>query len=396
MPTPHANTGPRVVIIGAYGMTNLGDDAILTAMLAELREALPGARFAVVALERSGVPVADDVEPVAFEDRAIRDALDGADLLIIGGGGLLFDFRIRASYEDFFDDRATNFYPHYRAALVAHGRGIPVQLYAVGVGPLVGPVARGLTRTVCELAAAITVRDTLSASELQGLGVPEGKIEVTADPAVRLPVSTAGRRAAAPRVGFVIRNWFPVTAPGAVQLPHGAAYLARYLDRFAAAADHVVARWGGRPVFFAVQNEVDDDREFAARVIERMAHHSEAEIVESAAEHEALQALLAGLDLVVSTRLHGLIFAANCGVPGIGINLNTKVRAFLCDVGLPELAVSPWDGRGGALPELIDRVLEQQGDYARRLAAGMAAQRQAAARNPAVSAALLAARRGRG
>ena len=29
--------GPRIIIIGAYGMTNLGDDAILAAMLAELR-----------------------------------------------------------------------------------------------------------------------------------------------------------------------------------------------------------------------------------------------------------------------------------------------------------------------------------------------------------------------
>jgi polysaccharide pyruvyl transferase WcaK-like protein len=99
---------------------------------------------------------------------------------------------------------------------------------------------------------------------------------------------------------------------------------------------------------------------------------------------------------VVSTRLHGLIFAANAGVPGIGINLNTKVRALLCDLGLSELAVSPWDARGATLTELIDRVLEHKEEYARRLATGMAAQRLAAARNPAISAELLAARRERG
>lgn len=391
-----ATSGPRIVIIGAYGMTNLGDDAILAAMLAELRDALPGASFAVVALDHAQLPVAPDVMPVAFTDRAIRDALDGADLLIIGGGGLLFDFRIRASYDAFFSDQATNFYPHYRAALIAHGRGIPVQLYAVGVGPLVGPVARDLTRTICDLASAIAVRDAFSRHELVGLGVPEEKIAVTADPVVRLPASTSAARDAAPRVGFVIRNWFPVTAPGAAQLPHGPAYLARYLDRFAAAADHVVARWGGRPVFFSVQNEVDDDRQFAALVLERMARRDEVEIVESAAEYGALQELLGGLDLVVSTRLHGLIFAANAGVSGIGINLNTKVRAFLCDLGLPELAVSPWDGRGAALPELIDRVLEHKAEYATRLAVGMAAQRRAAARNPAISVELLASRQARG
>ena len=38
-------------------MTNLGDDAILAAMLTELREALPGATFAVVALDHTELPL---------------------------------------------------------------------------------------------------------------------------------------------------------------------------------------------------------------------------------------------------------------------------------------------------------------------------------------------------
>ena len=99
MPVPVTPGKPRLLIIGAYGMTNLGDDAILAAMLAELREALPGATFAVVAQDLAALPVAVDITPVPFTDLAIREALDGADLLIIGGGGLLFDFRIRASYD---------------------------------------------------------------------------------------------------------------------------------------------------------------------------------------------------------------------------------------------------------------------------------------------------------
>ncbi len=391
MPAPSTPGHPRLLIIGAYGMTNLGDDAILAAMLAELRDAVPGATFAVVAQDLAALPNDADITPIAFNDLAIRAALDGADLLIIGGGGLLFDFRIRASYDDFFSDRATNFYPHYRAALIAHGRGIPIHLYAVGVGPLVGPVARDLTRTICDLASAITVRDRLSQIELQALGIPAARIEVTADPAVRLPVPAIRRDAGPPRVGFVIRNWFPITAPGAVQLPHASAYLERYLDTFAAAADHVAAQRDGRPIFFSVQNEVDDDRHFAERVLARMTHRDRALVIETAADHLDLQAQLGALDLAVTTRLHGAIFAANVGVPAIGYNLNTKIRAFLTDLGLPELAVSPWNGRQTALTELIDRVLDHREAFQARVRAGMQAQRQAAARNPQVSAGLLAA-----
>lgn len=390
MPARHPAQPPRLLLIGAYGMTNLGDDAILVAMLDELRAALPGATFAVVALDPAALPIAPDITPVPFADRAIREALPGADLLVIGGGGLLFDFRIRASYDEFRGDRATNFYPHYRAAFLARELGIPVYLYAVGVGPLVGAAARDLTRQVCDLASAITVRDSLSRIELCCLGVPAARVTVTADPTMRLPTPEARRGAGAtgPQVGFVIRDWFPVTAPGTVQLPHSATYLDHYFARFAAAADHLVAARGGRALFFAVQSAVDDDRHFAGEVLRRMAHPEGATLA-AAADYRDLQALIGGLDLVVSTRLHGVIFAALAGVPAVGINLNTKVRALLIDLGLPELAVSPWDGRPGALIATIDRAIDRRDEYRARLAAGMAAQRQAAARNPAICAGLL-------
>lgn len=381
--------GPRIVILGVHGATNAGDDAILAAMLAELRAAIPTARFAVLSHNPEALVAEHGVEPIFFADSALRAALTGADLLIIGGGGLIFDFRSIGTYGDFFSTQAHGFYPYYRTALIAHGRGIPIHLYALGIGPLVGGVARALTRTICDLASAITVRDSFSLLELERCGVPRAKVRVTADPVTRLVPPAVERQADRPQIGFVIRNWYPIHAPGPVQVPHSDERQARYLDLFAVAADHVVQRWGARPTFFAVQAQWDDDRDFAHQVRSRMAHASEVRIVADTATFQELQALIGGFDLVVSTRLHGLIFAASAGIPGIGINLNTKVRAFLCDLGVPELALSPWNGRAAALTETIDRVLQQLPAYRERLAAGMATQRAAAAGNPAISAALL-------
>ena len=387
---------PQVMILGAHGFTNVGDHAILAAMLAELREALPGARFLIPTRDATALAACDDATPLPFDDRAIRAALVGLDLLILGGGGLLFDFREIIAYDDFFDDSPSYFHAFCRAVVAAHGLGVPVQLYALGIGPLVGPAARGLTRTIGALATAITVRDTLSRRELLALGVPDERIEVTADPAVRLDVPAPVAAGDIPQVGFVIRNWSPIDETGPVRLPDGPAYAERYLDSFARAADRVAARWGGRAVFFAIQREIDDDQGLARRVLARMAHPDRARIIEEPGDHAEVRRLLGGLDLVVSTRLHGLIFAANAGVPGIGVNLNTKVRAWLADLGLDDLAVSPWDGRPTALAEVIDRVFARPDDYRARLATGMAAQRRAAERNPAISAALVAARRGEG
>src|SRR5690242_13564552 len=119
--------GPRVVIVGASGFTNLGDDAILAAMLPELRAALPAARFAIA----SGDPAqpllhAPDIDPLPFADDVIAAALDGADLLIIGGGGFIYDYEMRVRASDCLAGNRAFFYPYYRAALAAEARGVPV------------------------------------------------------------------------------------------------------------------------------------------------------------------------------------------------------------------------------------------------------------------------------
>ena len=84
MPVPPPPGHPRLLIIGAYGMTNLADDAILAAMLAELRAALPGAGFSVVAQDPIALPRAADLTPIPFTDRAIREANLGLNPIVEG------------------------------------------------------------------------------------------------------------------------------------------------------------------------------------------------------------------------------------------------------------------------------------------------------------------------
>ena len=52
--------GPRVLIACAAGFTNLGDDAIVSAMVAELRDAIPEATFAVSRYRTDGWALATE------------------------------------------------------------------------------------------------------------------------------------------------------------------------------------------------------------------------------------------------------------------------------------------------------------------------------------------------
>jgi polysaccharide pyruvyl transferase WcaK-like protein len=379
--------GLRVVIVGASGFTNLGDDAILAAMLPELRAALPTARFAVASGDPAQPLLASaDIEPLPFADAAIAAALDGADLLIVGGGGFIYDYEMRVRAGDFVMGNRAFFYPYYRAALAAGTRGVPVYWYAIGVGPLLTAAGRDLTRDVLSRAAAITVRDPLSLYELHAAGLRVPAPELTADPAVRLPPVAGARRGGRRRVGFVARAWLEF---GGGRTTSGAAYFARVRDWFATAADYVVERWDAEPVFLPLQHLNDDDSVVEGAIIARMCHGDRARVLDDLHDYQALQAALAGLDALVSGRLHPLILAAGAGVPLIGVELRPKVRAFLSALGLNECALSPWVARDADLRAALDRALGDPAAIQARLRAGMAAQAAVAARNPAIAAVLL-------
>lgn len=383
---------PRLVLVGAAGFTNLGDDAILAAMLAELRTACPGARFTVATGDPgafAGDPTlgGDDVALIPFADAAIAAALADADLLIVGGGGFIYDYDARISAHNFLHGDPSLFYPHFRALVVAHTLGVPSQVYGIGVGPLVTAAGRGLTRTVLGLAGAITVRDRLSLLELRAAGLDRADLAVTADPALGLPPAAPSAPASDGRVvGFVARGWLQ---QGDGWTTSGAARHERYLDWLAAGADYAVERWDATPLFLPLQRRYDDDSASAARVIARMQHGARARIADGLTGFRDLQTALAGLDALVSGRLHPLILGCAAGVPPIGIALSPKVRAFLGDLGLGELALSPWLARDADLHAALDRALSAPAPIRARLRDGLAAQRSAAARNPQIAATLL-------
>lgn len=383
-----AKQAQRVLVVGASGFTNLGDDAILAAMLDELRQALPGATFAIAGGAPDRLGGQDRVHGLSFDEVAIDGAMEGADLLIVGGGGFIYDDDARLTYEDFRRGRFASFFPYYRAAATAHQRGIPIYFYAVGVGPLVTPGGREITRDVLSLASAITVRDPVSLHELEAAGVSAPLILLTADPAVRLPSPRRqwARRPEGRVVGFIARVWLRFEGDWTVS---GRQFFDRYLDWLAAAADHVVERWNATPVFLAGQRLNDDDLEVESRIIERMRHADRAWLHEEIADYETLNVIVGGLDALVSTRLHPLIMAAISAVPTIGITSRPKVRAFLSTLGLGELAFSPWLA-SDALCHALDSILANPEPVRERLRLGVAAQARAAERNPVVAADLLA------
>jgi len=82
----------KIVISGYYGFGNAGDEAILEAMVRDLRALAPGARLVVLSADPAATAARCGVEAVPrMHLPSVLGALRGADLFISGGGSLLQD-----------------------------------------------------------------------------------------------------------------------------------------------------------------------------------------------------------------------------------------------------------------------------------------------------------------
>ncbi|CAM5655869.1 hypothetical protein STENM36S_04375 [Streptomyces tendae] len=100
----------------------------------------------------------------------VLDVLPGLDLLVLGGGGILYDGEARR---------------YLRLVRAAQTRHVPTFAYAVGAGPLTDAEDRDAVRTVLAEMDDVVVRDEESRLVLEEVGL-EREVAVTADPALLL------------------------------------------------------------------------------------------------------------------------------------------------------------------------------------------------------------------
>src|SRR5690349_24766435 len=118
----------RIGIPGSYGGRTLGDEAILQSIIAQLRRDLDPGEITVFSRDAEDTKRRHHVEravPVRRMSRAeAAPEVERLDLLIFGGGGILYDAEARV---------------YLREVQIAREKGVPVMLYAVGAGPLNDP-----------------------------------------------------------------------------------------------------------------------------------------------------------------------------------------------------------------------------------------------------------------
>ncbi|CAL9281987.1 polysaccharide pyruvyl transferase family protein [Streptomyces sp. SudanB182_2057] len=355
--------GVTVGVLGSYGGRNVGDEAILTALLGQVRAGRPDTRFVVFSRNPAHTrSVHPDVEVVGWEGvcrEGISEPLRRLNVLVVGGGGILYDTEARR---------------YLRLAGTAQSLGVPVFTYAVGAGPLTDETDCAYVRAVLSDAVEVTVRDEESKLVLEEAGVTR-PVCVTADPALLLAPGDRGRallRAeAVPRrvrlVGMSVRE------PG-----HAAEHLdeEEYHQLLASMGDFLVQRLDAHIVFISMER---GDIRHAHAVASRMAAADHCTVLRRDHGPQEVLDIVAQLDLAVGMRLHFLVFAALAGIPLLPLPYAGKVFDFAQRIGAPALRGVVRETAGLLLAE-VDRLWDERHARAADAAVRTAAMRLRAAR----------------
>ena len=303
------------LVCGAYGRGNAGDDAILEAIVTELRQVDPDLPVWVLSRNPKDTRLTYRVNSIyTFAFPRFLARMRKTRLYINGGGSLM---------QDVTSHRSLWFYLFTISA--AKRLGNRVMMYGCGIGPIHSQANRRRAAKVLQRSVdAITLRDTHSADELKDMGVSAPEIILSADPTVILPpapetvvdgiLESQGIDPRGKYIGFSLRPW-----PGF----EGKAAL------FGAAADYAYEKYGLIPMFLPIEKRLDVAAARLAAAHMKAPHY----ILEDTGSSSHTIGLFARMQAVVSMRLHALVFSASQGVPLVGVVYDQKISSFLSYIG---------------------------------------------------------------
>ena len=286
-----------ILICGYYGYGNMGDETLLSVITNELRSQKSDLKLCVLSSDPEKTKALHHTDAIArFDFDSISQAMNRSKMLLFGGGNLLQD---KTSTHSLF------YYTHILR--MAKKRGMKILIYANGIGPLHGEGNRKRTKEALALADEISLRDPASFAFVRG-ALPHKITRLTFDPAIL-----------AEKAEFPIPNYqYFIVAPKkfAPASPEIFAYLIRTLAE----------KTGIIPLLVSLYDKQDME------YVKKISALTGASICMPRNAGECIS-LFSSAKLVISCRLHGLVYATAACCPMIGYSDDEKLFSYLNYIG---------------------------------------------------------------
>jgi polysaccharide pyruvyl transferase WcaK-like protein len=331
-----------ILLAGAYGQHNPGDDALLTAFL----DALGTDDLVVTSQEPVTIEHLHGVTSMAPTAKNVADWLRHGRHLVVGGGTVFKTLHPSSG-------RRPNSLLVRTLALVraARARGITVSFVGVGAGRLSTPRASRIARTIALHTDLLVLRDDESASVLAAAGVPT-PLRVGADPAWTLFDTPAADLDPRRRVDGRARDGSLLVALSHhAGGPGLAGHLADGLARTSSLSRVDLQPWqaDGAGLDHLLAHEVESRlRDQRPDLL--------ISVVEAPADLHQAAAQSSRYDLVLGLRFHALVASASTGTPFVAIAHEPKLAGVARRFG--QLWVPP-QASAPVLGHAIDRGAER-------------------------------------
>lgn len=370
---------PRVVISGWYGHGNVGDEAILAAMIQRFQAEFSPCDIQVLSFNPRHTNAMHGVSAVWQVPTGLlswgKRLLDGrlwhtlesiaaCDVFVMGGGGFLSDWQPEVPWS------------WLKQLLIAKLFRKKTMMYGIGAGPFTRWHGRLITRLMLNaFADRITVRDQKSFDHLLSIGVNQDKIQLTGDPAVCLDSVTVTN----PELSFKVDapNIAVIVAP----IYRNKKYWEGKTHKYDIFKDQLfvtlraLSEMDANIIFIPFQPATD--KAFSIELAESLGE--ETQVFHGEPSPTEMLAILSRFDLVLTLRLHGSILSSVAGTVPVSIAYHHKGIEYLERLGLTPYSCAIGDGinlpdqdlDGHRLTEICEDVLNRKSqlsaDIKRRL-----------------------------
>ncbi|MBQ7986733.1 MAG: polysaccharide pyruvyl transferase CsaB [Clostridia bacterium] len=325
----------KIVVSGYYGFNNSGDDALLAAIIENIRTISEKAEITVLSNSPKDTKSVYKTKAVhRYNVFSVLYEIATCDVLLSGGGTLIQDATSTKSL-------------YYYLSIIKLAKLFrkKVMLYANGIGPLTSFKNIETTKNVLNEVDLITLRDENSQKELERIGVNRPEVHLTADPAFLISANEAGDDI---MEHYGIPKDKELLCVSVRRSKNNPANFEQILADF---CDYAYDKHGLFTVFLPMQQRVDYG--IAASIKDKM--KNKGVVIGTNYQASSMLSIISKMKICLGMRLHTLIYASSCNVPSIGIVYDPKVNGFLEYMG-EENYINTEDLTKEKLCEYLDKV----------------------------------------
>ena len=328
----------EIIVSGYYGFKNSGDDALLEAILKDIKRYKESPNITVLSANPKETIRKYRVNAInRYNVFKLIKHMNNAELLISGGGTLIQDAT------------STKSLIYYLSIIkLALRKNVKTMLYSNGIGPLKNSGNIKRVQRVLNEVDVITLRDPESGKLIDSLGIDKPKKIVSADPVFGISGFSKERgKELLSKIG-VPENAQRILG---VSVRKTKDTCGSFEKAVAKTCDYMAEKYGCHTVFIPMQSTKDES--ISRNIMGLM--NSESHIINKRLSACDMISVISAMDVCIGMRLHSLIYATIGGVPLIGIAYDPKIKSFMEYASLNLYAdIEEFDAKTGI--ELTDKL----------------------------------------